>query len=275
MALSQQEPDDVAQRIRQATQIGGLVDLTVDTPEHDHAAQGASWNAARTVRAELLTRPVPPHDLPARPLRLRGARVTSSLDLEAAILVRPLFLQDCFFEEPINLQEAQASAIRLPGCQLPSLVADQLETRGNLELTRGFTARGEVRLMGAHIGGILDCDGGHFTAPNPEGYAINAVGLTVGGAMFCGEEFTAEGEVRLLDARIGAQFSCSGGRFTNPDGCALAAYTPCLHIRRIDGQYFNTYLESFERVWASARHWTDHSATSERGERDEPQEAQD
>jgi hypothetical protein len=35
----------------------------------------------------------------------------------------------------------------------------------------------------------------------------------------------------------------------------LAAYTPCLHIRRIDGQYFNTYLESFERVWASARPW--------------------
>src|SRR6266540_3296060 len=33
----------------------------------------------------------------------------------------------------------------------------------------------------------------------------------------------------------------------------LAAYTPCLHIRRIDGQFFNTYLESFERVWASAR----------------------
>jgi hypothetical protein len=33
----------------------------------------------------------------------------------------------------------------------------------------------------------------------------------------------------------------------------LAAYTPCLHIRRIAGQFFNTYLESFERVWASAR----------------------
>lgn len=33
----------------------------------------------------------------------------------------------------------------------------------------------------------------------------------------------------------------------------LAAYTPTMHISRIDGQYFNTYLESFERVWASAR----------------------
>jgi hypothetical protein len=33
----------------------------------------------------------------------------------------------------------------------------------------------------------------------------------------------------------------------------LAAYTPTLHLRRIDGRYYNTYLESFERVWASAR----------------------
>lgn len=33
----------------------------------------------------------------------------------------------------------------------------------------------------------------------------------------------------------------------------LAAYTPVMHIRRVDGAYFNTYLESYERVWASAR----------------------
>ena len=33
----------------------------------------------------------------------------------------------------------------------------------------------------------------------------------------------------------------------------LAAYTPTLRLRRVDGAYFSTYLESFERVWASAR----------------------
>lgn len=33
----------------------------------------------------------------------------------------------------------------------------------------------------------------------------------------------------------------------------LAAYTPTMHFRRVDGAYFTTYLESFERVWASAR----------------------
>lgn len=33
----------------------------------------------------------------------------------------------------------------------------------------------------------------------------------------------------------------------------LAAYTPVLHLRRIDGAYVHTYLESFDRVWATAR----------------------
>lgn len=33
----------------------------------------------------------------------------------------------------------------------------------------------------------------------------------------------------------------------------LAAFTPTLHLRRMDGAYFNTYVESYERVWASAR----------------------
>jgi hypothetical protein len=33
----------------------------------------------------------------------------------------------------------------------------------------------------------------------------------------------------------------------------LAAYTPCLRIRRIDGAFFHTYVESFERVWSSSR----------------------
>ncbi|MFF2022266.1 helix-turn-helix domain-containing protein [Streptomyces sp. NPDC058171] len=33
----------------------------------------------------------------------------------------------------------------------------------------------------------------------------------------------------------------------------LAAFTPVMRLRRIDGAYFNTYVESYERVWASAR----------------------
>lgn len=42
----------------------------------------------------------------------------------------------------------------------------------------------------------------------------------------------------------------------------LAAYTPVLRLRRIDGSFYNTYIESFERVWASARVWAPPAAVA-------------
>jgi len=43
-----------------------------------------------------------------------------------------------------------------------------------------------------------------------------------------------------------------------------AAYTPVLRLRRVDGAYFGAYLESFERVWGSARSLPDDEAGDSR-----------
>lgn len=47
----------------------------------------------------------------------------------------------------------------------------------------GFTAEGEVGLVGARIGGQLDCDGATFR--NPDGTALDADMLTVNQRMAC------------------------------------------------------------------------------------------
>jgi hypothetical protein len=221
MALTQQDQVDVVQQIRQAAQTGGLIDLRTHVREQDDPAHGRTWAAARTVGAQLLVEllTTKPHNGRPQAVKLRGARITGPLNLEAATLVCPLLLQDCLLEEPVNLQEAQAAAIRLPGCHLPRLTADRLHTRGNLELTDGFTVHGQVSLVGAHIGGILRCHGGRFN--NPNGYAINATNLTVDLSMICRAEFAAQGEVRLDGAHIGGQLNCNGGLFNNLGGRAL------------------------------------------------------
>jgi hypothetical protein len=182
--------------------------------------------AARTVRAELLAELLvaartPPGGGRLRAVRLRGARITGQLDLEAATLGCPLLLWDCHLEQPINLKEARAPAVRLPGCHLPGLAADQLETRGNLELNSEFTATGEVGLVGAHIGGDLRLSSASLT--NHNGPALFADGLTVDQAMFCRDGFTATGEVRLVGAHIGGSLEFDGAGLTNPDGRALFA----------------------------------------------------
>jgi hypothetical protein len=216
--LAEHEHDIVS-----AIEAGELVDLRVGEPRDDDPARGAVWGAARTVPArllvELLTAALPPDSGRPRPVRVRGARITGSLDLEACTLTCPLLLQDCHLEEVVNLDEAAALMIRLPGCHLPGLTAQQLRTSGNLELNDGFTVEGKVDLLGAHIGGKLSFSGARLT--NPGGITLNADRLSVEQGLFCRDGFIAEGEVRLLGAQVGGQLDLNGARLINPGGKAL------------------------------------------------------
>ncbi len=204
---------------------GVQLDLSTGDPTVDDPAHGADWPATRTVRADvvaqLVTGELTPDSRRLRTLRLKGAHLKGELDLEAAELVYHLELENCSFEKPINLNEAQAAAIRLPGCHLTGITADGLHTRSDLTLRNVDTVNAEVSLIGAHIGGLLNLSGASLT--NPDGYALHADGLQVDQGMFCRGGFTARGEVRLLGAHIGGQLDLTGASLTNPDGTALNA----------------------------------------------------
>ena len=120
-----------------------------------------------------------------------------------------------------------------------AFVADQLTVKDNMLMSGGFSAEGEVlffsaeggvRLLGASIGGNLDCGGGKFR--NPEGYALNAEHVKTGGHVYLNrhgfagkkEPFAACGRVRFTNADIGGNFNCKGGQFLHSGkGSALAA----------------------------------------------------
>jgi hypothetical protein len=192
--------------------------------KQDDPAIGNTWGRERLVRAQLL------YELlveaggaaapPARHLHLQGARITGRLDLEAATLRCPASFEDCSFEESIVLNQAHAATIRLPGCHLPGLAAQQLETQGNLELHRGFSAGSEVDLEGARIGGKLLLDGATLRSSTRR--ALNGIGLIVTQEMSC-EGLHAEGEVSLLAAHIGGRLRFDGARLRNSGRIALRA----------------------------------------------------
>jgi hypothetical protein len=126
------------QRVLDAS--GSLVNLREGNLDVDDPARGRHGGNERTVQASFL------HDLLVQTrepgasegigaLRLRGARIIGALDLEHLELACPVLLQDCNFAEPVNLRQARAAEIRLLGCHLPNLRAEQLEVRGNLSLT--------------------------------------------------------------------------------------------------------------------------------------------
>lgn len=208
-----------------AAATGTLIDLQAGDAQLDDPARGSAWEDARTVRAsvlvDLLTGQQAPKHGRISMLKLRGARITGPLDLQAAALVCPLLLADCYFEEPVILDEATVPAIRLPGCHLPALTADQLRTAGSLELNHGFTAHGGVRLDGARIGGHLRLSGASLASSG--GTALFADLITVGHSMICRDGFTAHGVVRLRGARIGGQLNLDSASLLNPGGVALRA----------------------------------------------------
>ena len=151
-------------RVWDAIATGEVVNLVPGDSEYDSAG-GATWGPDRSIRGQLLSQLLAegrnPQAPPAAFLRLRGARITGGLDLEAVTVRCSVTLQDCYFDEDeeVTLRGAHAISLRLHGCHLPGLAAEQIETRSNLELSLGFTASGEVNLRSAHIGGRLDFRG--------------------------------------------------------------------------------------------------------------------
>jgi hypothetical protein len=225
MVLADAELTEPERQLVLAASNGELVDLRAGDAHLDHPSQAGRWEAARTVRADLLTELLTGRRQSetgaVRAVKLAGARITGVLDLEAARLACPLLLDGCSVDQPINLMEAQAEAIRLPGSYVPGIAAGQLHTEGNLEFNNGFTASAGICLAGAHIGGRLDLDDARLNGAGSP--ALDADGLTVRLSMFCRHGFTAHGEVRLRTAQIGGQLNFIEASLTNPGGRVLAA----------------------------------------------------
>ena len=138
----------------------------------------------------------------------------------------PPSLEVCEFTGTVTFSEAHAPAIRLINCQLGNLHADQLETRGTLDLSFS-TATAEVRLSGAHIGGALNLDGAKLLNDWTE--ALIADGIRVDQDMSLDRNFVARGGVRLIGAHIGGSLLFHGAELTgakedgNRFGPALSA----------------------------------------------------
>ena len=95
-----------------------------------------------------------------------------------------------------------------------ALSADGLVVDAGMFLAKA-QCTGEVRLLGAHISGQLDCSEAVFS--NPDGEALSADGLVVDADMFL-DKAQCTGEVRLLGAHIGGELICDEATLATPMG---------------------------------------------------------
>lgn len=97
-----------------------------------------AWGAERTVRAAVLQYLLIEKEWPVatKGIQMKGVRIGGHLDLEAATLHCPLFLDSCYFDidTPAVIDYATASTVTLVRCRLAGLSAKGLSAR-NLDLS--------------------------------------------------------------------------------------------------------------------------------------------
>src|SRR3990172_7731101 len=173
------------QELLAKAQEGEPLDLQKGDKELDNPENAPQWDESRSIRSELLscicTDRKAAELVHRRGVRIAGAKITGPLDLSFAVIPHPLALIECAAEE-IILLSAEARSLNFGGSYTGPINADGLKTGGAVFLNYGFKAVGEVRLLGADIGGQLSCSKGTFE--NEEGDALSADGLKTGGNVF-------------------------------------------------------------------------------------------
>ena len=178
---------------------------------------------------------------------LMGARVAGTLDMNGARLVNrsddgngvvlaadnaefggSILLRNGFSAEgTISLRGAHiGSSLECDGAKLTNctadgsgiaLAADHATFGGAVLLRNGFVANGVITLIGARLGGNLECDGAHLENATADGagVALAAENATVGGAVLLRHGCVARGAVSLLGATIGSNVECCGASLMN------------------------------------------------------------
>jgi hypothetical protein len=206
-------------RVWDAFSRGERLELGVDDPANSDA-----WGPERVVRGAALALLLlnggvaEPGHVPA--LRLDGARIEGSVELDYAEIPYRVTMEGCDFRGRVTLYSARTRQFSLKGCRLVRLYAANASVDGNLRL-RDSQLNGLFKLDGAQITGDLDLDGTRLT--NSDGPALAANRVQVADHVRMRDGFTAEGEVILAGAHVGGDIDMCGARLSNPGGVALAA----------------------------------------------------
>ena len=170
------------------------------------------------------------HPVRGANILLQGAWIPPKpfLDLMFARIPYSLGMRKCHLGADILMIGAQCVGLSLDGSHFcGNLYGDGAKIDGNVLFRDVFVAEGEIRLIRAHIRGVLDCENGKFH--NPKKMAIAADSIRIDGDAQFRDGFSAKGEVRIPAAHIGGELDCSDGTFDNPGKCAL--YAEGAHVR--------------------------------------------
>ncbi|MBW4715563.1 hypothetical protein [Saccharothrix obliqua] len=169
-------------------------------------------------------------------LRGTNAHVGGSVLFSAATVRGTLLLASARFESELTLRGAtvsegrreQEAALDPHADPTSSVVLDRITVDGDVQLDRGFTGSGTVRMVNAALGGTLSLSGGRFDARTPPdgndptgyGRALHLDGARVGGDVL-GRRAHVRGQVRMVDVQVKGSLTFDGATLDNPRADAV------------------------------------------------------
>jgi uncharacterized protein YjbI with pentapeptide repeats len=177
----------------------------------------------RIIRADLLRLLIlgapdapPVHE---KGVRVSGAIIRGVLDLEGCRIPRDIGLVDCRFENALVLRSAMIDTLFLDGSHLPAILAERLETRGDVFL-RQASVDGPILMPGGRLGGGLIADGATLRRAGSTALDLSNVDLR-GDCSLKGAAVT--GRIDLGGARLSADLVALGAAIAAPEAVALDA----------------------------------------------------
>lgn len=165
-----------------------------------------------------------------RGIRLRGAVVTGCLDLGNMDVPFPLRFDGCEFDSALAVEGAVLHELALTGSLLPGLLANGVRVHRDLDLsgsvvtgghrtTASSTKGAAIWLCESDIGGRVLCVDTVIRSDGER--SLQADLMHAAGTVRLVGQFTAQGEVRLLGARIDGSLDLNGAHMESPTGLAL------------------------------------------------------
>lgn len=158
-------------------------------------------------------------------LNLKSAKIKGDLSLKRICSVGVVVLDGAQIDRDVDFEGAQIDGSardpkdpnRHPD---HAIFAPAMKIGGDLRLSQGFKANGQVHIPGTVMKGSLDCGDGIFA--NGKDTSLFGAMIKVGSDVKLTGKFIAKGEVDLRGATIDGDLDCEGN-FTALSGSALSA----------------------------------------------------
>ncbi len=147
-------------------------------------------------------------------LKIQGAYIDGSVNLNGATKVRPLWIVDSNITGEFSFADAETKVVSLDRTAVSSIRGDGVMIDGSL-LLRGTIIDGSLQLFGAEIMGSLSCSGGRIEGRRwrSQRLAADLITMTIGGNVELRNGFVANGLILFDYFEIGGTFNCSEGTF--------------------------------------------------------------